>query len=146
MPVAPLPIIPDPSQKLVDPQSGKVDATWYAYIQQLTQTANSSIPLGACYLFRAPENETVTIILNSPFKWIIDLTTVETKTGSATVQFAIDGTPLGGDPNSATPSEDQQTHDTDNVCDVGQDITITFSAVSVDCESLSVTLRGNKAA
>ena len=145
MPVAPLAIIPDPSQKLTD-QSGKVDTTWYNYMRQLTGTANASVPLGACYLFRAPENETVTIVLNSPFKWIIDLTTVKTKTGSATVTFAIDGTNLGGDPNAATTAEDQQTHDTDNVCDVGQDITATFSAVSVDCESLSVTLRGNKAA
>lgn len=145
MPVVAKAVIPEPSQALTDKQ-GTVDATWYNYMQQVTQTANESTKAGACFLFRAPQEETVTIILNCPFKWIIDLSTVKTKTGTATVTFAIDDTPLGGDPNSASTGQDEQTHDADNVCDVGQDITATFSGVSVDCESLSITLRGNKAA
>jgi hypothetical protein len=98
----------------------------------------------AAFVFKVPEDETVRLIIKSPFAFTITETTTRTEVGTATCTFAIDGVSLGGTANSASTSEQSQAHSTNNAVTAGQDVTVTFSSTSADCENLSITIAGTR--
>ena len=93
------------------------------------------------WLIETPEDKAYTVVVNCPVGLTITDVTTLTSTGTATVTVSINGTPLGGDPNSASDTESTESHSSDNEVEPGDSITITVSATS-DAESLSVTIAG----
>jgi hypothetical protein len=100
--------------------------------------------VGASFVFKAPEDETVRLIIKCPFAWSITEATTRTEAGTATCTFAIDGVSLGGSANSASTSEQTQEHSTANSMAAGTDLTVVFSSTSGDCENLTITLKGTR--
>lgn len=96
----------------------------------------------APYLFPAPEDGTLKVIVKSTFAWTITETTTITDAGTATVTVNINGTPLGGTANSASTSEQSQAHISANAVAVGDDLSVTFASTSGDCENLSLNIAG----
>jgi hypothetical protein len=92
--------------------------------------------------WKAPENETVSIVLNFQVAVTITLTSTITEVGTATVTVNINGTPLGGTANSASTSINNQSHASANVVSVGDSVTVTFASTSSDCENLCLTIWG----
>lgn len=98
-------------------------------------------PTCASFVFKAPDAETVRVIINSPSGWTITGVTTRSNAGTATVAVSINGVALGGGSNAATTSELTVSHSTANVVPAGGDVEITFSSVS-SCENLTVTIFG----
>ncbi len=95
-------------------------------------------------VFKAPEDETVYLVLKAPFAFTITEVTTRTEVGTSTCTFKIDGTSLGGTANSASTSEQSQTHSSSNAVAVGQDLTVVFSSTSSDCENLAITIKATR--
>ena len=100
--------------------------------------------VGASFVFKAPEDETVYLILKCPFAWTITDVTTRTEVGTSTVTIKIDGNALGGSANSASTSESTQSHSSSNAVSADQDVTVTFASTSSDCENLAITLKGTR--
>ena len=109
-----------------------------------TNVAIVTQTVGASFVFKFPEDETVRLIIKSPFAFTITETTTRTEVGTATCTFAIDGVSLGGTANSASTSEQSQSHSSANVMSAGNDLTVAFSSTSSDCENLSITIAGTR--
>ncbi len=116
-------------------------------VQNLTHNdaalAHVSQTVGASFVFKAPIDETVRLIIKSPFAWTITETTTRTAAGTSTCTFAIDGVSLGGSANSASTSEQSQSHSSANVVAAGADLTVAFSSTS-GCSNLTITIAGTR--
>lgn len=95
----------------------------------------------APWLIPAPEDKDYPVIVGAAEAFTITSVTTKTAMGTATVTVKINGTPLGGDPNSATTSKSTESHSSDNEVSAGDDITITVSDTS-SAEDLSITIAG----
>ena len=104
----------------------------------------NTVAVSASFLFQFPEDGDFTLILKAPFAFAITETTTKTSAGTATVTVKINSTALGGTANSASSSEQSQTHSSANAVTAGDDIVVTFSATSADCEKLSLTIAGTR--
>jgi hypothetical protein len=60
------------------------------------------------------------------------------------VTFKINGNALGGTANSASTSEQSQAHSSSNSVAADDDVEVTFSSTSSDCENLAATLKGTR--
>lgn len=105
--------------------------------------ASATQAVGAPFVFKSPEDETVRLIIKCPFAFTITETTTRTAAGTSTVAFSINGTPLGGSSNSASTSEQSQAHSTANAVAVGDDVEVTFSSTT-SCDRLSVMISGTR--
>jgi hypothetical protein len=93
------------------------------------------------YLIEAPEDKTYTIVQKLARPCTITETTTRCTTGTATVTITINGTNLGGTANSASTTEQSQSHTTANEGAAGDTVAIVLSGTS-SCEMLSVSIAG----
>jgi hypothetical protein len=93
------------------------------------------------WLIEAPDNKTYTIVgkLKQPVT-ITEVTTI-TKAGTCTVTIKINGVALGGTANSASTTEQSQSHTTANEAVAGDTIDIVVSSNS-SAEMLTVDISG----
>lgn len=98
----------------------------------------------ASFTFKFPEDETVALILNSPFAWTITQTNTITEVGTSTVTTKIGTTALGGGANSASTSLNTVTRSSANSVAVTNQINVTFASTSSDCENLCLTIVGTR--
>jgi len=96
-------------------------------------------------LVRTVNNETLTLLAYAPFSGMITQTQTKCASGTATVAFAINGTPLGGTANSASSSLQAQPQLTANKFNAGDVITMTVSA-NASCVDLSFVINYLRAA
>ena len=122
--------VPEAAERIAH-EDGRPNATWYRVFAQLVSAFNG-----------ATRTETLALNLASGVTW----TKVNTKTkvGTATVTINIDGVPLGGTPNAASTSQQEQAHTSANVAAAGTDITATLASTSADCEGLTIALEGTR--
>ncbi len=108
-----------------------------------TQTGKASISqtYEQSWLIEFPDDKDYKVVVNSALARTITGVTTITTAGTATVTIKINSTALGGTANSASTSEQSQSHSSDNSVAVGDDIVITVSSTS-GAENLSVTLTG----
>lgn len=144
------------SVPVVDPKTGLIDRSWDLYLREQDQErastaqglADLSLPNGQQpwampLLFQYPDAVDYDF-LDMPYGITILEVAVKTRVGTATVTVAGDGT-LSGGPGSATTTQSVVTHATGNTVAAGNKIRITITALSSDCEGLSVTLKGSYA-
>jgi hypothetical protein len=93
----------------------------------------------ASWVFKAPDNETIRLVIKSPKAYTVTEATTRTNSGTATVTLSINGTPLGGTANSASTTEQSQAHSSANSVAVGDDLEVTFASVS-SADNLTLTL------
>lgn len=153
--------IPHPQEALVT-EDGRINKTWYdrlsALFTQYRETnrdlASAESGLGSkattvqkeygCWTFQFPEDGTDNLALNLAYAWTITKVTTKTKAGTATVTIKIDGVALGGTANSASTTQQEQTHSSANVAAAATDVTATFASTSSDCESLTIAVEGTR--
>ena len=80
------------------------------------------------------------VIVKRPFAGSITEVVTRTESGTATVTVKINSTALGGTANSASTSEQAQTHSSDNAFVANDDIVVTVSSIS-SCIGLSINLK-----
>lgn len=146
--------VPDPSAQIAL-EDGRPSQTWYAILARLTgllnQTASSGLDAKAnkeqawsdSSLIEFADDKTYRIIIKIPYA--VEITEVVTRStaGTCDLEVSINGTPLGGDPNSVSTSESSELHTTDNEVDVDDDIELTISS-NAGAEGVSVTLIGTR--
>lgn len=93
------------------------------------------------WLLEAPEDKTYVIIQKAARPFTIAETTTRCTAGTATVTITINGTNLGGSANSASTTEQSQSHSSANEVAVGDTVAIVVSSTS-NCEMLSVSIAG----
>ncbi len=136
--------VPDPGEALN--VAGNMNPIWYSFLKQLTKISNSSLnnianfASIASFVFKFPENETVSVVLNCNFAWTITDIVLQTEVGTASVQLVINGANVGSPILAGTIRVTQSI--TGGAVASGRDIALTFASVSVDCENLSISLRG----
>jgi hypothetical protein len=86
--------------------------------------------------YRFPDNGSIEFI-NIPSARKVRSVTTKSVSGSCTVEFSVNGTPLSGGPNSASTTQQVVTHDDE--IPAGADWSMGVSA-NANCEGLSVTL------
>lgn len=125
-----------------------VNATNGAFSSTLTKGgANLAIvtqTICASFTFKFPEDETVALILNSPFAWTITETNTITEVGTSTVTTKIGTTALGGGANSASTSLNTVAQASANSVALTNQINVTFASTSSDCENLCLTIVGTR--
>lgn len=126
--------------------AGKMNPIWYAYYEQLTRYANTSLnainnfAVIASFVFKFPEDETVTVMMDCNFDWTITDIIVQTEQGTASVQLVVDGNNVDS-PVLAGTVRLVTAIDGGDVAN-GNDIALTLASVSATCENLSVSIRG----
>lgn len=139
----------------ITPDAVPGDEHFYRYLQTQEQTAANNktaldaIELSAAHinqfffnsvLILTPDDQDYKIVVKSPVVFsILSITTITTA-GTCTVTGKINTTALGGTANSASTTEQEQTHSTSNTVGVGDDVVLTISSTSA-AENLSVTLK-----
>lgn len=92
-------------------------------------------------VFLAPEATTYKLVVKIPYGGTITEVTTISSAGTATATFKINTTALGGTANSVSSVEQSQAHASSNTFVAGDDIQVTFSSVSADCENVSFTIK-----
>jgi hypothetical protein len=151
---------PDPSARLAL-EDGRPSQTWYAILVQLVGLFNrlsSSVDSGDTgldtkaakeqawsdsSLIEAAEDKTYRIVVKSAYAWEITEVVTRSTAGTCDLEVSINGTPLGGDPNSVSTSEASEAHSSANEVAVGDDIELTVSSNS-GAEGVSVQLNGTR--
>lgn len=95
-------------------------------------------------LIETPENGDYTVTLNAPYAMTITETTTQSSSGTCTMTFKINSTPLGGTANAVSTSEQSQAHSSANSVDAGDNIVITVSSNS-NCVRAAVTIKFTRA-
>lgn len=103
----------------------------------VTQTATD---LGH-WLIEAPEDKTYTVAQKVARACTITEVTTRCTAGTATVTIKINGTSLGGTANSASTTEQSQSHSSANAVAAGDTVTIVVSSTS-GAEMLTVDIAG----
>lgn len=111
-----------------------------AEVDITTKAAKAQVSLPAAWTFKFPEDETVVLIQNAPTGFTITKSTCITEVGTSTVTLKKNGSAIGGSANNASTSENVATHASSNVFTAGDDLSVTFSSTSADCENLNLTL------
>jgi hypothetical protein len=150
--------LPDASVPLI--LNNRMHPDWYRIMQLFAgayNATNSAVSSGdtglatkaakaqtfwGSYPVKFPEDETVILIPSSKEAFSVTETVTQTEVGTATVTLNINGTPLGGAPNSASTSENVQAHASANAVAVGDQLSVTFSSTSSDCENLALQFSG----
>lgn len=127
--------------------ANKANPTWYSFFASIASLASGAInainnfAVIASYVFKFPEAETVTVMMDCNFDWTIEDMILETEVGTANVQLVINGANVGSASGASTV---RATYSPSGAVANGQDIALTFSSISSDCENLSVSLRGTR--
>ena len=87
-----------------------------------------------------PENGDYDVALDAAMDREIYEVVTKTKTGTCTVTVKIDTTALGGTANSASTTQQIQTHSSSNVWNTDEDLRATISSAS-SCERLTITCK-----
>lgn len=93
------------------------------------------------WLIPEAEDKTYTVIQKAAFAFTITETTTKAVSGSCTVTLKINGTALGGTANSATTSEQSQSHSSGNEVAAGDTLDIVISG-NASCEMLTIDVAG----
>lgn len=104
--------------------------------------ASKTQPWSESFIIESPEDGSRKFIEVAGNFTILE-TVTESVSGTCTIAFDIDGTPLGGPANAASSVRQTQEHDEANEHEDGQDIGYTVSG-NADCLGLSVTFIGTK--
>lgn len=83
------------------------------------------------------------VVINIPYGLTITSTTSRCTAGTATATFKINTTALGGTANAVSTSEQTQSHSSDNVMAVGDDLVITVSASS-GCQNATLAFAATR--
>lgn len=121
-------------------------ATAFDNIKQAATTTETGVLITlqkafGSWLITDPEDKDYPVIVGAGMALTITTVTTKTSAGTATVTVKINGTPLGGSANSASTTKSTESHSSDNVVSVGDDVTITVSNTS-GAEDLSITIAG----
>jgi hypothetical protein len=115
--------IPSPSSNVNSPE-------WYRFFLDLDRRVRR-LQSGSLTTFIATAaNQDYTILVNAPYAVTIDAITTVCSSGTCTLTGKINTTPLGGTANSVSSTEETQTHTSDNVVSVGDDVVLTISSNS----------------
>lgn len=95
------------------------------------------------FLIPRPTDGDRKLIVNTGYARTINKITTIATAGTGTLTGKINSTPLGGSANSASTSEESQTHASANAMAVGDDLVITMSGVS-GLENLTVTISATR--
>lgn len=87
-----------------------------------------------------PSDKSYKIVVKAAHSGTITETTTISASGTCTATFKINTTALGGAANSVSSSEQSQSHASDNVFAVGDDIVLTISSNS-SCADLSFSIK-----
>ncbi|MFA5952247.1 MAG: hypothetical protein WC807_18420 [Hyphomicrobium sp.] len=93
------------------------------------------------WLIPEPEDKTYTVIQKAADDFTITEVTTRCTTGTCTVTVQINGTPLGGTANSASSTEQSQSHSSANAVAAGDTVAIVVSSNS-SSEMLTVDIAG----
>ena len=100
----------------------------------LSQTNSMAVAVASA------KDETYIVQLKAPHGGTITETTTKCASGTCTMTFKINGTPLGGTANAVSSSEQSQAHTTANVFAAGDDIEVTISA-NASCKKAFGTIK-----
>lgn len=89
------------------------------------------------------DDKTIILVINSPTAFTISATTTKCTSGSGTATFKIGGVALGGSANDVSSSEDIQSHATNNVVNIGDDLELEISNDSPAIADMSFTVAFN---
>lgn len=89
---------------------------------------------------RFVENGTYSLALNTPFGMEIAEVTTDCDSGTCTATIEINGTPLGGSPNSVSTAEQVQSHTSDNVAEIGDDVRLVIGD-NAGCENMRLSFK-----
>lgn len=91
--------------------------------------------------FKYPEAGTEIIVASAKYARKIPEISAYSLAGTITLTWKINGTDLGGDPNSVTTSVSTEAHTADNEIAVGDTLTCVLSSVSSDCVGVGWTIK-----
>lgn len=110
------------------------------FVRFSVQNAVGTTTLSDATVIERPVNSTYTF-LNSGWNGSINTVATKTVSGTCTVTVTINGTPLGGSPNAASSTKQEQSHTTSNIVAEGDDIAFVVSDAA-DPTFLSVSITG----
>jgi hypothetical protein len=105
-----------------------------------TKAAKAQVVLAA-WTFKFPEDETVILIPKAKEAFTITTTATIAEVGTSTVTWKINGSALGAT-NAGSTSIDEQAQSTGNAVAIDDQLSVTFSSTSADCENLALQLGG----
>ena len=122
---------------------------WMQSVRASNTAVNSSLTTKAAkdqdweqsFFVEYPEDKDYRLVLNAKSARTITGVTTRTTAGTCTLTVKINTTALGGSANSASTSEQSQSHASSNVVNAGDDIVLTVSSAS-SAEGLSVLISG----
>lgn len=121
-----------------------VSADTGAFTSSLTKGGNdvavATQSVCCSWTFKYPEDETIYLIINSPFTWDIDATSTVTEVGTSTVTVSVNAGSLSS--NSASTS--QTTVSQSATVSLTGYVAVTFASTSSDCENLCLTIGGTR--
>ena len=138
--------LPTPSQgealTLPDRRAG---THWYRFFDQLRNAIASlyTQTWELHFFVETPTNSDYRVIVAATVARTITSVTTRSASGTATLTVKINTTALGGTANSVSSSEQTQAHTTANAMVAGDDLVLTFSAVSSPSR-VTVTISGTR--
>jgi len=146
--------IPTNTESVIDPRTGHMRPSWRQFLDRLrTQFAAAQGEIAGLQepktwdrsgVIQFPEDTEYPIWINASHGGAITAVTARCATGACTVTIKINGTPLGGNPNSVSTSESIEEHSSANEFGPGDDITLEVSN-NDNCEMLAVTIKYTRA-
>lgn len=94
---------------------------------------------GGHWFIPEAENKTYVVIQKTPYAFTITETTTKSVSGTCTVTFRINGTNIGGTANSASSSEQSQSHTSSNAVAEGDTVDFVVTSNS-SCLDLAISM------
>lgn len=132
------------STAAVSASTDKVQSTHWNANHTIAVATDSVIPAKSqkdfwSGLIVTPTTRSYDLARNVPYAGTIDNTTVFLTAGTASITFTINGTSIGGTGNSASTSQDSQSHSSANAFSSGDNIGMSVTAQS-SSSSLAFTI------
>lgn len=146
--------LPDANAPMIDLKTGAPTQVWYKQQRAVAekifgaekglgeQAETFAVEFGS-WVIEFPDEKTYRLIINVPYGFTIDSVSTVSDTGTCTATVKINGTPLGGTANSVSTSLDVQTHESANVVEVGDTVSLEITSNS-SCEGMTITIAGTR--
>ena len=146
-PMADLPPLPEPFQRVVSPETGLIDPDWYRWFQALVDYAQdmsvtddinteladkaglAQVDCWSDFIIKAGNGDIV-VVQKVNFAGTITSIVTDCDAGTCSVQAKIDGVSVGVANNSVSTTETEQMHSAANTFTAGQTISYTISSNS----------------
>jgi hypothetical protein len=145
--------LPDANAEMVG-KDGRPTQVWYKHQRAIAeklfgaekglgeQAQTFAVEFGS-WVIEFPDEKTYRLIINAPYGFTIDSVSTVSDTGTCTATVKINGTPLGGTANSVSTSLNVQTHESANVVEVGDTVSLEITSNS-SCEGMTITIAGTR--